>query len=166
MIILNKNYQLYHPHKIKIKKKQEKSVREENILYLTHMKSCWTSVNINRFIFGNRHDFVACRVIPNTPNLKTYTTKTVTQTIQPHYSLTSSAWALNVCIHFLVATSHTLTVLSELPDTKFLPSGEKATLRTHEACPDKVPTTLECWLKQLSQQNATVYRQDIHIVEF
>lgn len=63
--------------------------------------------------------------------------------------LTPQTWSLcslNVCTHCLLLNSHTLTDLSELDDTKWVPSGAKSTLKTHDACPDKVPATFACCL--------------------
>ena len=51
--------------------------------------------------------------------------------------------------------SHTLTVWSELLETNCWLSGEKATLRTHEACPDKVPATFACFLQHVTHHICT-----------
>lgn len=64
--------------------------------------------------------------------------------LTPH---TWSIWSENVCIHFLCVKSHIFTVLSLDDDAKCLPSGENDTHKTHDACPDNVPATSECALK-------------------
>jgi len=58
--------------------------------------------------------------------------------------------SLNVWMHCQLLSSHTLTVWSELLETKCWLSGEKTTLRTHEACPDKVPATFACCLQEVT----------------
>jgi len=62
--------------------------------------------------------------------------------------ITWSVCSLNVWMHCLLLSSHTLTVWSELLETKCWLSGEKATLSTQEACPDRVPTAFACCLQQ------------------
>jgi len=57
---------------------------------------------------------------------------------------------LNVWMHCRLLNSHTLTVWSEMLETQCWLSGEKATFRTHEACPDKVPATFACYLQQFT----------------
>lgn len=47
-----------------------------------------------------------------------------------HHTL--SLCSFSVFIQQRWAMSHTLTVLSALPETKFLQSGEKSTLSTHD----------------------------------
>ena len=52
-----------------------------------------------------------------------------------------------VWMHCLVATSHTLTVRSEDPETKCSLSGEKATLRTQLVWPESVAMRLPLLLQ-------------------
>ena len=68
------------------------------------------------------------------------------------YSFTWSVWSLNTCWHCMLSKSQTRTVLSALPDTKRLPSGENATERTHDACPDNVPAKFAWTLKYNRKQ--------------
>lgn len=60
--------------------------------------------------------------------------------LTPH---TWSACSLNVYKHFRSATSQIFTDLSLDDDAKCLPSPENDTLSTHDACPERVPTTSE-----------------------
>lgn len=56
--------------------------------------------------------------------------------------LTPQTWStcsVKVCRHFRSDVLQILTVLSEEDDAKYLPSGENATERTHEAWPESVP---------------------------
>ena len=50
---------------------------------------------------------------------------------------------LNVVITAFFSTSHSLTVLSLLPDNKYLPSSEKVTDLTSSECPVNVLTTAQ-----------------------
>ena len=63
--------------------------------------------------------------------------------------------SLNVWMHCRLLSSHNLTVSSELLETKCWLSGEKATFRTHEECPDKVPATFACCLQQVTHHICT-----------
>lgn len=56
---------------------------------------------------------------------------------------TWSVCSLNVYKHFRSATSQILTDLSLDDEAKCLPLPENETLRTHEACPERVPATSE-----------------------
>lgn len=49
--------------------------------------------------------------------------------------------------HFLSATSQILTDLSLDEEAKCLPLPENDTLKTHDACPERVPATSECALE-------------------
>lgn len=73
--------------------------------------------------------------------------------------------SLNVWMHCRLLSSHTLTVWSELLETKCWLSGEKATLRTHEACPDKVPATFACCLQQVTHHICT-NKKDLNLSLF
>lgn len=52
--------------------------------------------------------------------------------------LTYPLWSSYTRMHCRVATSHTRTVLSSLPETARRPSGLKQQLRTQLLCPEKV----------------------------
>lgn len=73
--------------------------------------------------------------------------------------------SLNVWMHCRLLSSHTLTVWSELLETKCWLSGENATLRTHEAWPDRVPATFACCLQQVTHHICT-NKTDLYLSVF
>ena len=73
--------------------------------------------------------------------------------------------SLNVWMHCRLLSSHTLIVWSELLETKCWLSGEKATFRTHEACPDKVTATFSCFLQQVKHHICT-NKKDLQLSQF
>jgi hypothetical protein len=55
--------------------------------------------------------------------------------------LTPKLWPRSVATSFFDYTFQSLTVLSELPEAKYLPSGENVTKLTYKLCPRSVVTS-------------------------